>query len=314
MNKFGRNYRLTIENFQSTLCINPDAGDAPEATTVIEFPITCEFTIKRGGSSTLNSMDINLYNLDKTTRDNIFQDRGNFFSDGRGSVVRRFIKMEAGYGDNLYTVFQGNIFEAGSTRRGADVITYINARDGGYDTNLVQAFKTIVPPVSKKELLEILTAQFPYLKAGAIADDGISFTRAVSVNGNVYENMIVYGGKNLYIDLEKVYYLRDFEVIEEQELVIDAATGILETPNSQDAGIFVKTLFEPQAVIGRTAQVRSLVNPRYDGRYKILQIHHKCVMSGAVGGECSTTLGMIVEGKVFGRAFASVPYTQTRTQ
>lgn len=317
MIKFGRNYRLTIENFDDTIITDLQTGQQSSSSlsptaTVIEFPLSASFTIKRGISNSPNSLDIQLVNLNKTTRDAIFQDRSNYFSSGRGDVTYRSIKLEAGYGDNLYTVFQGNLFEAGSTRRGPDIITYINARDGGYDSNLTQIFQTINAPVSQKQLIETLAGQFPNLQIGAIADNGVIFYRPVVCNGNVYEIIKQYGGNDIFIDLEKIYYLRDFEVIEEEDLLIDATTGILDTPNRQNSGLFVTTLFEPSAVLGRRVQLRSSILPQYDGRYRINSIVHDCVISGTTGGDCKTTLGLLIEGQLVGKKFEAVPNATTR--
>ena len=317
--KFNRNYRLTIQNLDDTQVIDLQGGGSSTANlnpqaTVIEYPITCMFSIKRGITSSPNSLDIQIYNLSETTRKNIFQDRGNYFSSSKGNVTNRKIILEAGYGDKLYEVFRGNIFEAGSTRRGPDILTYINARDGAYDTNLAQAFQTISAPVTKKQLIEVLAAQFPNLKIGAIADDGITFNRPVACSGNVWETIKTYCGKDAFIDLEKVYYLRDFDIIEEQDIVIDATSGLLDTPNRQDAGLFVTTLFEPTAAIGRAVQLKSTIMPEYDGRYKIGSIAHDCTMSGSVGGESRTTLGLIIEGQVYGRQFQPVPVATTRNE
>lgn len=323
MIKFGRNYRLTIQDLPDTQITDlqtnqtTDANINPATATIVSFPITCAFNIKRGISNAPNSMDIQLINLNKDTRDKIFQDRSNLFSNGGGSVINRQIQLEAGYGDDLYTIFRGNLFEAGSTRRGADIITYINARDGGYDANLTQVFQTykgtIETPLTNKGLIENLIGQFPNLQIGAVADDGITYSRPVVCNGNVYEILKTYAGdRNLFIDLEKVYYLRDFEIIEEEDIIIDASTGLLDTPNRQDAGLFLTTLFEPSVALGRMVQLKSSVLPIYDGRYKINSIAHECVMSGATGGECKTTLGLILEGQLYGRKFVAVPPAQTR--
>ncbi len=320
MIKFGRNYRLTIQNLAKTTVTDLSTGatesSEPEDAAVITFPLTASFNIKRGISNSPNSMDIQLINLSKNTRDAIFQDRANYFVQGRGDVTRRFIKLEAGYGDNLYTVFQGNLFEAGSTRRGSDIITYINARDGGYDTNLTQIFQTLAPiadePLTQKQLFEALAGAFPNIQLGAVADDGVLFFRPVVLNGNVWEILKTYGGRNVFIDNEKFYYLRDFEVVEEEDILIDASTGLLDTPNRQDAGLFLTTLFEPSVSVGRMVNLTSSILPAYNGRYKISSINHECTMSGATGGDCKTTLGLILSGQLYGREFAPVPTAVTR--
>lgn len=319
MIKFGRNYRLTIADPQPAT-ITALKGSPPEGKAlIIEYPITAQFVVNRTTGSSLNSLDIQLLNLNKSSRDRIFQDRYSYFSQGRGDVSRRYCKLEAGYGDNLYTIFEGNVFEAGSVRRGVDIITHINAVDGGYDTNLSQLFQTFKGTsggaLSQKQLIEALTAQFPYLTVGAVRDNGIVFNRPVSVSGNIYEQIKVYAGNTpVFIDLGKVYVLEQFQVVKDDVITVDASTGLLETPNRNGNSLDLTTLFEPSVSVGRKIQLTSTVLPEYNGAYKVSAIRHQCIMSGAVGGECRTTLGLIINGAPFGKPFEEVEPAKSRNQ
>lgn len=319
MNKFGRFYRLTIKDPADTIITDLRSGAQTTANTaptetIIEFPITAAFSIKRDTGASLSDMNIQLYNLNRDTRAKIYQDRFSYFSQGQGKTSYRAIKLEAGYGDNLYTVFQGNMYEAGSVRRGTDIITHINARDGGYDTQLTQTFTTLKKGITKKELLIALAADFPYLQVGAVNDDGIRFDRPVSVSGNTYQSLINYFGNEIFIDLEKIYALKDFEVVEGQEFTVDASTGLLETPNRMDSGLSLTTLFEPAVTMASKVNLVSSVQPEYNGVYRVNAIKHDCVMSGAIGGECRTTLGLLLDGNFFGKKFESIAPATTRNQ
>lgn len=317
MIKFNRRYRLTISPASTALCTNlsESVTEKNQNPVVIEYPITAMFIVNRTISSSLNSMDIQLVNLNEDTRSFIFQDRFGFFSAANGDVTKRRVKLEAGYGDNLYTIFQGNLYEAGSVRKGSDIITHINARDGGFSTNLTQIFETINTaglPFTQKALIEYLAGKFPDLQIGAIGDDRVIFNRPVSLNGNVWEILKVYSNNKISIDLEKVNYLLDFQVVEDDVLTIDPNNGLLETPNRNDNGLSLGILFEPRVSMGRKIELKSSVLPQYDGAYRINAIKHQCIISGAVGGECRTTLNIFREGAPIGQKFESVKESPTR--
>lgn len=321
MMKFGRNYRLTIQDTADTMITDLKSGVTTSANlggataTVIEYPLTAAFIVTRTNSSSLNSMDLQLYNLNETTRDKIFQDRFGYFSSGKGDVTRRTVQLEAGYGDNLYTIFKGNLFEAGTVRRGTDLITHINARDGGYATQLTQTFQTIEPGaggLTQKQLIETLAAQFPDLEIGAVGDNGVKFFRPISVSGNTYQTLRTYTNNKISIDLGKVYFLEDFQVIDTEIPVIDASSGLLETPNRMENGLQLTVLFEPTLTMDQRIELKSTVMPQYDGTYKITAIRHECIISGAVGGECRTTLTLLIEGRPLGSKFLPVPLATTR--
>lgn len=273
---------------------------------IIEYPMTAQFLIRRGLGTSLNAMDIRILNLSRETRDKIFQDRFSYFKAYSGELEYRFCELEAGYGDKLYSVFRGVLFEVVHSRDGADVITHINVRDGGFDTVVSQAFLTLQPPVTRKRLVEILTAQFPEVTLGAVGDDGVTFSRPVVISGNVWDSLRLYTENNVKIDMQKVYALRDFEVVDEETIIINADTGLLQAPRREDAFLSVTTLFEPQVAISRLVQLESTVQPRYNGLYKVITIEHNCVMSGTVGGVCQTTLGLLVSGQITGE-FVKIP-------
>src|SRR5689334_10718603 len=127
MIKYGRNYRLTI-----------DARDGEQI--IVEPPLSIEFNIVRSTMSSLNSMNLHVYNLGKSTRDKIFRDSYDF-----QSYRNRKVTLEAGYDGNLSTVFKGSIFECSSARQGTDIVTIITSQDGGYDVPTAMTFKTMPP-------------------------------------------------------------------------------------------------------------------------------------------------------------------------
>lgn len=261
--KFGRNYKLTIQV-------------ADDEAIVIEYPATIQFTVHRSISASLNSINLQIYNLSEEKRNRIYQDRY--------QPTRRKLILEAGY-DNLSTIFIGDIFEANSARQGTNLITSIDARDGYFDTNQTMVNTTIIKGKTQKELIEFLAAQFPNLKIGKIGNFEGTLERAVVLEGNVYEQLKKYSGGNQFIDLEVINVIGENEFIINPDLpLLDASTGMLDTPRRDNAFLTVTTLFEPRVIMGQNVNVKSDVNPAYNGVYKVLGVTHQGVISGAVNG------------------------------
>lgn len=277
--KFGRRYKITIQVTDATAII-------------IELPFTIRFNIHRTAMASLNGMTLQIYNLDPTYRDLIYQDRFD---------IRRFkIIVEAGY-EELSRVFVGDIYEANSTRSGTDIITTIDARDGNFDTNQSVVNATLAAGTTLEETLQYLRGQFPNLGKGKLDNvGGYFFKRPVVLEGNVYEQIKKYamlGGKNMvWIDMEVVNIAGANEVIVNKDIeVIDASTGLIETPRRDNSYLTVTTLFEPRVVMGQVVQLISSVMPQYNGLYKVIGATHTGIISGAVSGKANSVFNLLGE-------------------
>lgn len=314
--KFGRVYKVSFE--RQILDASGKWVNAGEPIFYVSYPLTAQFSVSRNAAGGFNTLDMQIFNLSENTRRQIWQDRSGFdISDG--TVGSMHITLYAGYAGSTGTgaigtqeevtdktlpiIFQGRLFEAGSTRRGQDVITYIHATDGSETATATQTFKSYQVS-TKTELIAALSKEFKNLDLGAVFNDtGSILPRPVSITGNTYEAIQRYCDNHVYIDLEKLYVLRDIDVINEVEILIDASTGLLETPRRNDSYIELTTLFEPRLTLGQKVKVVSTIQPEYNATYKVLLLKHDCVMSGSIGGMCKTTVGLNTEGKTFARKF-----------
>lgn len=281
--KFGRKYKLTV------------SMQDDEDSIVIENPFTCQFNIHRNTSSNLNDGTFLIYNLAEKTRNRVFQDA---FDTGKYNRV----SFDAGYGDQLFNCFTGNLFYSKSTRAGADIITEIHARDGGFDTANAMTHRTMAAGTSMTDLAKAMTFDFPNLKVGAIGNLNDVFKRPVAVSGNTYKEMFKYFGKDLYIDNERVNILLQNEVLDTGEVpIFNAATGLLETPTRENARLNAKVIFSPQVLMGQLVEIDASVMKNYNGQYKVIGVTHSGTISDAVGGDCFSRFELLVDGQLFGR-------------
>lgn len=278
MSKFQRSYRVTI-----------DLGEGEPI--VVTMPITIQFTVQRRLLSSLNTMSIDIYNLSKKVRDLIFQE---FY----GTTRRKSIRLEAGY-DTLSLLFEGDIFEAYSYRSGTDVITSIYSQSGNWDVSQKEVFTTLSKGRTVGSVLDYLSGQFEFVTKGAIGAYDSVLQRPVVLNGNVYDLMKKYSNNQVFVDNNKVYFLKKNEVIEGEYPVINKDTGILETPRRQGGFLQVTTLFEPRLVIGQLCAVNSEIAPIYDGAYKVVGLQHMGMISEAVGGNLKTVVDLFLSNQRF---------------
>jgi len=301
MIKFNRNYRITI-----------DGTDQYPETIVIEYPMTLQFTVDRDMGTSLNTMTCQIFNLNEETRRKIFQDRYGYFQGLGGNLGYRRITLEAGYGTDLSLIFAGNLFEASSARQGSNIITFISCRDGGFDTNISQMSEAFKPGTTMGEVLQFMVTQFPNLEIGAAKLDGetlsYTFKRGVSISDNVWDAMQRYFDNNVFIDQEKVHLIEKNQYIEYpgQISLINADTGLLNTPRRNQNYLSIETLFEPRIKMGQMIALESTIQPIYNGTYKVCAIMHAGDISGSISGQCRTRLGLLIDGQAFGK-FEPVP-------
>lgn len=281
--KFNRDYRILIELTDGTaLDIKP--------------PFTIDFTIQRQTLSTANSLDLNILNLNPAIRRQLFQDR--YLIEGFNKIV-----VQAGYNNELSTVYVGNIYEAQSQSRGGDteVITQIKSRDGFLDVALTQSNRTFNSNTSAKEIINALINDLPNVKKGGVGGFDKVYKRPVTVEGNSYENIKKYSNNNTFIDNNKIYALDQSEILPGSAYVLDESTGLLETPVKQETLLRLKTLFAPQLNVGRIANVKSRIEPIFNGQYKIIGLTHSGTISEGVGqNDLTTDVTMFIGGRRFG--------------
>lgn len=282
--KLNRKYRLAIQG---------NDGD----WIIIEPPLTIKININRGIQASLNTMDLDIHNLKEATRDKIFQDK--FVA-----TVYRKIILQAGYGDELFAIFTGNIFTANSLRSNTEIITRITATDGGYDTNGTLSFKTLPPGTTKEEFINALVSDFSNVKKAVFTKLEGDFPRGVVINDNTFFLIKKYTNGKAYVDLEKLYILNDDEVVNAFVPVIDLDTGLLGTPMRRDNSLVIKTIFSPEMIIGQLIEVRSKVQPnpsQYNGQWKINGLQHQGIISDSQKGQCISTFDLFVGTQVFGK-------------
>lgn len=282
MDKFGRNYSLSIELID---------GD----TLSVGLPFTTEFDIERSINSSQNTAVLRIYNLSKIHRNQI-----RFNANNTGTP--RSVILKAGYGDVLSLMHYGQIQEAHSYREGVNFITEITSNDAGHAYATADFSQTIpasnVNPVLKTSVLSTLIANLPLVSQGAIGNYYGKYYRPYSFSGSTIDHLRQESGNGFFIDNGKANILRDNEYIISNTIpLINAASGLLGTPQLQLNILTFDMLLEPSLILGQLIQLQSQTFSDFEGNnlngvYKINSMKHRGMISSAVCGDAITSLGM----------------------
>lgn len=278
-NKFGRDYEVSIETLSGT-------------TLTVGLPFTIEFDITRQILGSANVCQVRLYNLSEVNRNQIVYNAFN-------QTLNRAIILKAGYGDNLATIFTGNISQAWSVREGVNFISQIECYDGGF--GFVNGDMPNIPfpagtPI--KTVITTIMAQIPGVTIGAVGNFPGTLPRAVSYSGNPSQILYEITGGAFFVDNGKGYalltdeYITDATSLSEPVFIIEADTGLLNTPILEQSVIRFEMLFEPSLNVGRLVEVNSITNPKLNGTYKLNSVKHRGTISGVVSGSVITTAEM----------------------
>lgn len=88
-------------------------------------------------------------------------------------------------------------------------------------------------------------------------------------------------------------------------LVINADTGLLNTPRFYGQSMSLTTLFEPRVKCGMVVKIESKVQPEFNRNYKVCGITHSCEMGFGTSGSNITTLTLVYPNS----NYADVGYT-----
>lgn len=271
--KFSPIYSLSIE-------INPDqkTGQA-QSNLTIELPFTVDFSIQRNMLAASQTGTFRIYNLGDKTRNLIYKDRY-AFNDFRA------IQFRAGYDDiGKPMIFNGTVYQAYSFRDGVNMITVIEAYDGGYAMTNGNSLITIGSGVTFKEILSKLNNDLPLVAKNPIIGDFPNVTKRGSVYAGNTWNYIVQTSNGLAtIDNGQLKVLNPNEAFDGELPVITSESGLLGSPKRALTQIECEILFEPRLTVGQIVQLTSSTNELFNGLYKVNGFTHNGTISPAVAG------------------------------
>lgn len=276
--KQNRNYVLTIQ---------PDVSK--ERFIEVRPPFTLQIDIQRNTFGSANTSVIRIYNLSEKNRNEIRKNP----AVELGKIMR--CRLDAGYGDrNLATIFNGDVWQAFSTREETNMITQIESFDGGQAFNAAFIERQFPANTANRSVVENFVDSMSIfgIKKGAIGDVPGSIFRGNSYAGSAPELLKEISNGGFFIDNGFANVLGSNEVIKSPVLVISPETGLISTPVRQQAFIYLEMLFEPQIRVGTKVKLESTTESSLNTFYKVCSVAHRGILSESVGGSIITTVGL----------------------
>lgn len=252
MYRFNRDYKLTIKTNNRQFTIKPD--------------IRVEFDGRSSISGGLNNLNIQIYNLNEDNRKSLVKDAEE--SDKLISV-----ELQIGYDGNLITEFVGNAETAGTTRSGTNLLTKLECLDGGHAQKNSFTSSTIT---KRKEAIEKLLEDMEGITLGYIPEIEETIRPNVMV-GCTFDIIKEYlkDDETFFIDGEKLYIVKNNQVIGDFIPLVYSDTGLKNTPQRKDKIVTFDTVINPEIRIGRLVELISTTAIHLNGIYKVQGYQYK---------------------------------------
>jgi len=246
-------------------------------------PITARIQITRNALASANTCSVQIVNLKKSTRAQIYKDRF-AISDYWQMVVR------AGYGKQLYEIFRGNIYEAWSSKQGTEWTTQIEGMDGMFAIQNAVTSRSYNSGANIKNMITDIITDMPKTIAGIISPSkDQTIGRGAVYMGSSAEILDDLTDNQSFIDNEAVNVLGTNEVIGANDVLLLSASLRKSTPRRRENLLETNVLFTPQVAVGGFAEIRG-GEDIYAGQYKILGFSHNITISQAEPGNADTTI------------------------
>lgn len=257
----------------------------------IEPPFTIEFEIMRKNIGASNIGSIRIYNLKEEARSIIRKDFRTY--DFLNSVI-----LKAGYGDELSEICNMSVNNAWSVREGVNFITQISLGDGGYAVLNGTVDVSFSAQTNVKEMLlrmaKLGQEQGLGVRPGAISptfSDQV-IPRGNSYSGSWWEIINELSGNTANIDSSKLNLLKESEYINQEVVVVNAASGLLGTPVRATEYVEFEMLFEPKISPGILIKLETLtgtedVNNTF---YVVQELGHRGMISESIAGSVFTNV------------------------
>lgn len=300
--KFGRAYTLYVK------------GRTAEHN--IKYPLTCVFDINRQLYSTANKGTFDLYGLSEDKRKDIYFDRttveeiNTLISFKAGYMSQLPPDVTAGGGldqqvtdlmmQRLPLAFIGGTTLAFTERRGQEVITHIEAFDGGHALAVATIGKAVRKGTAYVTAMHSVMDEMKQygvergeVKLSVVPDP---FSSDDVLDGKCIEVLRRYApkGAKVFVDNNRVHILGEGETLPTAgpQITLSAATGLIGTPKRFFREVNCSMMFEPRVAIGQRVWLQSTLTPWINSLYKVQGVHHRGTISGASSDTATTELSL----------------------
>lgn len=246
--RFNRQFELTVS-----------VAGGREVT--VAPPMRISFSADKSVAGGLNKATIRIYNLKESNRLALVKDK-----EGQEVIP---VSLRVGYEGTLALVFKGTVNRGLNFREGPDMVTELECLDGG-----AQVLGTFVSATvrGKDRAVDVVRTQAGLARGKITTQSPLVRPRVlVGPTARVLDELLE-AGATWYVDDEQLYVLKEGEVVSSFVPVVNAATGLLNTPTREMAKVTFETLMNPTLRIGGLCKLESTSAPHMNGVYRITEM------------------------------------------
>lgn len=274
-----------------------------ENTHIVGYPLTVEFNIERNTFASANTATFSIYNLSPSTRS---AKGGLFFQDRFNTSDNKIATFKAGYNGKMTVCFKGRIQECYSRRQGTEIITTMQCIDLGVPTDYINV--TFEAGTTKKDAYKNIVQNLGLIELGSIGSLEGSYLTPVTFEGKPLDILNEISEGHTYIDNSVINTLMPNECLDLGVPILNADTGLINTPQRRDSQIIAEGIFNPNAIVGQLVEVQSQTANEFSGTFQLCGLNHSGVISGATAGTRVTRYNFLV-----GAMLPNGSYTVTGT-
>lgn len=253
MQQFGRAIQLVI-------------GSSTESI-VIDGGLTISFDLTKTITSEPNEATISIVNLNQSTR--------NLITDKKYNRIL----LNAGYGDDMRTLFVGYIDEVENRKDSTDITTTMTCSDGSKDYREARTAVTVKKGQSDKEIVKEVLKDMPNTETGIQEyKKETKLPRGKTLVGNsrdILKTVAKNQDANWSIQDGKLLILPKTSALANNEgFLIQEGTGMLGSPQKTSDGLEVRCLLNNIMRVGQLCRVASRIK-EMSGDFKITKIQMK---------------------------------------
>lgn len=253
MQQFGRAIQLII-------------GSSTESI-VIDGGLTIGFDLTKTITSEPNEATISIVNLNQSTR--------NLITDKKYNRIL----LNAGYGDDMRTLFVGYIDEVENKKESTDITTTMTCSDGSKDYREARTAVTVTKGQSDKEIVKQVLKDMPSTGEGIQEyKKNQKLPRGKTMVGNsrdILKTVARNQDANWSIQDGKLLMLPKTSALANNEgFLIEEGTGMIGSPQKTSDGLEVRCLLNNIMRVGQLCRVVSKIK-EYSGDFKITKIQMK---------------------------------------
>lgn len=247
-----------IRDFE--LVIKPPSGKEIVVRPPQRIVFSCDKSITGG----LNKLSLQAFNLNEQNRLAIVKD-----AEERKRIP---ILLKVGYVDDIEVIFQGSIHTSSNDRQGPDLISTIEAYDGGEDYFSGYIAATVA---NKEQAVNAVVGGLDNVNRGKFTQLK-EITRPKVLIGNPLKILpsLLQQNETFYIDNEQLFIVKDDEVTEAFIPLVNAKTGLLKTPQREAQKVTFETLMNPSIKLGSRCKLESVNAPYLNGVIKIESMNY----------------------------------------